>query len=151
MAAGPQRGGLASRTVLRASGAVAVLGGLLMFLGGVTSHSVVLWILPTLRQEVLTRLPTAVQGEATLAVEAIAGLVSLGGITVVAGGLSLLLGRKTTGRTLVALGGGAGFLGLSIALGYTAVVSGLGSVASHTGYWVGVVLAVAARRLASKA
>jgi hypothetical protein len=78
-------------------------------------------------------------------------LVSLGGITGVAGGLSLFLGRRTVGRTLIALGGGAGFLGLSLALGYTVFVSGLASLASHVGYWVGVVLAVLARRLSARA
>ncbi|MDG7006364.1 MAG: hypothetical protein JRM86_05460 [Nitrososphaerota archaeon] len=140
-----------SHLILRAGGAMAVVGGLSMFLGGVTSHSVALWILPMLRQEVLTRLPATVQTEATLAVEVIAALVSLGGITVVAGGLSLFLGRRTVGRTLIALGGGAGFLGLSLALGYTVFVSGLASVASHVGYWVGVVLAVLARRLSARA
>lgn len=122
-----------------------------MFLGGVTTHSVALWILPMLREEVLTRLPSSVEAEASLAVEVIAALVSLGGITVVLGGVSLLLGRRTIGRTLIALGGGAGFLGLSLALGYAAAVNGAETVASHAGYWVGVVLAVVARRVASKA
>jgi len=127
---------------------MAVLGGLMMFLGGVTSHSIALWILPMLEQDVLTKLPSPVSTGATLAVDLIAVLVSLGGVTVVLGGLSLFLGRRSIGRTLVALGGGAGFLGLSLALGYTVFVSGLASVGAHAGYWAGVVLAVVARRLA---
>lgn len=129
---------------------MAIVGGLLMFLGGVTSHSIALWILPMLNQQVLARLPSPVQSWTVLIVDIIAALVSLGGITVVFGGLALLLGRKTIGRTLVALGGGAGLIGLSLALGYTVYESGFGSVTSHAGYWLGVVLAVTSRRVAAK-
>lgn len=138
------------RSRLYVSGAIAVLGGLLMFLGGVTSHSIALWILPMLNQEVLARLPQPVETGAVLVVDIIAALVSLGGLTVIFGGVSLMLGRRSIGRALVALGGGAGLIGLSLALGYTVLVSGLGSVTSHVGYWVGVVLAVVARRVAAK-
>ncbi len=119
-----------------------------MFLGGVTSHSVVQWILPMLQQEVVAKLSGPIQTGTTITVDVIASLVSLGGITVVLGGLSLLLGRRSIGRMLIALGGGAGFLGLSLALGYTVLTSGPGSVSAHAGYWAGVVLAVMARRLA---
>jgi hypothetical protein len=139
---------VANRLLLAACGGTAIAGGLLMFLGGVTSHSLALWILPMLQQEVLTRLPRPAQAGATIAVDIIALLVSLGGITVVMGGLSLLVARRTIGRTLIALGGGAGLLGLCLALGYTVYASGVGSIVDHTGYWVGVVLAVMARRLA---
>ncbi len=138
---------MASR-LLFASGIIAIVGGLLIFLGGITSHSLALWILPMLEQDVLTKLPSPIDTGATIFVDIIAALVSLGGITVVFGGLSLLAGRRSVGRTLIALGGGAGLLGLSLALGYTVVVSGLSSVTAHAGYWTGVVLAVVARRLA---
>ncbi len=148
MDAGRQLDPLASRLLLYASGTLAVVGGLLMFLGGVASHSLALWILPMLEQDVLAKLPAPVETGATLAVDIIAVLVSLGGITVVSGGLSLLLGRRSIGRTLIALGGGAGLLGLSLALGYTVLVSGIASVSAHVGYWAGVVLAVIARRVA---
>lgn len=121
-----------------------------MFLGGVTSHSIALWILPMLNEEILARIPPPVQTGAVFAVDIIAALVSLGGLTVIFGGVSLLLGRRSIGRALVALGGGAGLIGLSLALGYTVLVSGVGSVTSHAGYWIGVVLAVVARRLAAR-
>ena len=141
---------LAKGSLLYVSGAIAILGGLLMFLGGVTTHGIALWILPMLNEEVLARLPPPAQTGAVLAVDMIAALVSLGGLTVAFGGVSLLLGRRSIGRALVALGGGAGLIGLSLALGYTVLVGGLGNVTSHVGYWVGVVLAVVARRLAAK-
>lgn len=121
-----------------------------MFSGGVTSHSVALWILPMLHQEVLSKLPQPAAMGATLAVDCIALLVALGGLTVISGGFTLLARRKTLGRTLIALGGGAGLIGLGLALGYTVMESGIGSVGTHAGYWVGVVLAVVARRAAAK-
>jgi hypothetical protein len=141
---------LARRPILFVSGTVAIVGGLLMFLGGVTTHSIALWILPMLNQEILARLPQPIQTTAVVSVDVIAALVSLGGLTVIFGGMSLLLGRRSIGRLLVALGGGAGLIGLSLALGYTVLVSGLGSVTSHTGYWVGIVLAVVSRRVAAR-
>ena len=141
---------MASRFLLYVSGGIAIVGGLLMFLGGVTTKSIALWILPMLNEEILARLPAPIQTEAVLAVDVIAALVSLGGLTVVLGGISLVLRRKSIGRVLIALGGGAGLIGLSLALGYTVLVSGLGNVAGHLGYWTGVVLAVVARRLAAK-
>jgi hypothetical protein len=141
---------LANRLLLYASGTMAIIGGLLMFLGGVTAHSLALWILPMLNEEVLTRLPTSTQTGAILAIDFIAALVSLGGVAVVFGGASLLLGRRSIGRVLIALGGGAGIIGLLLALGYSVLVSGLTSVSGHAGYWAGVVLAVVARRLAAK-
>lgn len=139
---------MASRTLLYVSGVMAILGGLLIFLGGVTSHSIVLWILPMLQQQILAKLPGPAQTGAAVAVDVIALLVSLGGITVILGGLVLLSRHRSIGRTLIALGGGAGFLGLLLAFGYTVYASGFSSVTSHVGYWAGVILAVVARRLA---
>jgi hypothetical protein len=133
---------------LFACGVLAVVGGLLMFLGGVTAHSLALWILPMLRQQVLTKLPPTVQAASSMVIDVIAALVSLGGITVAIGGVILIFGRRTTGRLLIALGGGAGLLGLAGALGYTLIVSGPASIGDHVGYWVGLVMAVAARRFA---
>jgi hypothetical protein len=140
---------LANR-LLPLSGATAIVGGLLMFLGGVTSHSITLWILPTLKQEILTHTPATVHAEALLAIGIIAALVSLGGITVIFGGLLLLAKRRSTGRLLIAMGGGAGLIGLCLALGYYLYVNGPAGVSAHAGYWIGLVLAVVARRVAGK-
>ncbi|MDG6926347.1 MAG: hypothetical protein JRN09_07310 [Nitrososphaerota archaeon] len=139
-----------SRTILPASGVIAVLGGALMILGGLATNSLFLWILPLLRQEILDRIPSPANSAAELAVYIIALLVSLGGVTVILGGIPLLAGHRTTGRLLVALGGGAGFIGLILALGYYTWVNGIGGVGAHAGYWAGVVLAVIARWLAGK-
>lgn len=76
-------------------------------------------------------------------------VVALGGLTVMIGGLVILAAHTTTGRTLVYLGGAAGFLGLLISFGYTAYrLGGVSPVLSYLPYWVGLTLAVLGRRFA---
>lgn len=84
---------------------------------------------------------------ASLAVTVLALLIALGGITVILGGVSILTGHRTSGGVFILLGGGAGFLGLLISFAYTALTAGLATAAGHPGYWVGVALAVIARRI----
>ena len=48
------------------------------------------------------------------------------------------------------MGGGAGLIGLCLALGYYIYVDGLAGVGAHAGYWIGLVMAVVARRIAGK-
>jgi len=121
-----------------------------MIFGGIASHSLVLWILPLLQQEILDHLPSPAGPAARVSVDLIALLVSLGGVTVIFGGISLILSHRTAGRLLVALGGGAGFIGLLLALGYYALVNGVSGITDHSGYWLGVLLAAVARWLAGK-
>ena len=76
-------------------------------------------------------------------------VVALGGLSVMIGGLVILAAHTTTGRTLVYLGGAAGFLGLLISFGYTAYrLGGVSPVLSYLPYWVGLTLAVLGRRFA---
>ena len=76
-------------------------------------------------------------------------VVALGGLAVAAGGFVILASHTTTGRTLIYLGGAAGFLGLLISFGYTAYrLGGLSPVLSYLPYWVGLTLAVLGRRFA---
>src|SRR5690349_24994226 len=84
--------------LLSASGVVAIVGGALMILGGVVNHSLALWILPLLQQEILIRLPSNERSAGELAVNTIAFVVSLGGISVIAGGMSLVLTHRSIGR-----------------------------------------------------
>jgi hypothetical protein len=137
--------------LLAASGVVTIFGGLLMLFGGVANHSIALWILPILKQEILAHVSASVYSEAALAIDVIAVLVSLGALNVILGGIFLLLGSRSIGRLLVGLGGAAGLIGLLLALGYYIVVNGVTGVDAHAGYWVGFILAVSGRWLASRA
>ncbi len=84
---------------------------------------------------------------ASMAVTILVLLIALGGVTVILGGLSIFAGHATSGRLFILLGGGAGFLGLLISFGYTALAAGLATAVGHPEYWVGVALAVVARRV----
>jgi hypothetical protein len=125
---------MVNRIILPVSGVIAIMGGCLMILGGLASHSLVLWILPLLQQEIVAHVPAPTSSAANLAVEIIALLISLGGLTVIFGGVLLVAMRRSSGRVLIALGGGAGFIGLLLALGYYVWVNGLAGVDAHIGY-----------------
>jgi hypothetical protein len=143
--------GMARPLLLAASGAITVFGGLLMLFGGVANHSIALWILPILKQEILSHVSASVDSDAVLAIDVIAVLVSLGALNVIIGGIFLLLGSRSIGRLLVALGGAAGLIGLLLAFGYYVLVNGVTGVDAHAGYWVGFILAVSGRWLAGRA
>ena len=86
-----------------------------------------------------------------LAISIVSMLVGLGGFTVAIGGILILKRHLTTGRLLIALGGGTGFIGLLVSFGYTAATTGFGVAVIHSIYWVGLVMAIAARRVAKHA
>ena len=129
------------------AGALAVVGGLLMVASGFAAGGLLLTALDVVEGEI-PRYLGGVEGlTATLAVGIVSTLIALGGVTVVAGGVSLGFGHRTTGRSLILLGGGASFLGLLITFLYSSYRLGLSGTLAYTPYWVGVALAVAARRL----
>ncbi len=86
----------------------------------------------------------------TFSIQIITILVALGGVAVIAGGILIIAGRIRVARLLITVGGGAGFLGLSVAIGYSALTVGPWSIVTHFEYWTGVVLAVIARWLAKR-
>jgi hypothetical protein len=89
---------------------------------------------------------------AILAITILELMIALGGLTVLVGGLVIITHHTTTGRTLVYLGGGAGFLGLLVSFGYSVYrLGGLDPVLSYLPYWAGLAMAVAGRRLAKGA
>ena len=89
---------------------------------------------------------------AVLAVTILELVVALGGIAVMIGGLVILTKHTTTGRTLIYLGGGAGFLGLLVSFGYAAYrLGGFSPLLAYLPYWVGLAMAVSGRWLAKGA
>ncbi|MDA4124331.1 MAG: hypothetical protein OK438_02590 [Thaumarchaeota archaeon] len=135
-----------------ASGILAVVGGFLMVFSGYTSRGL---LFQALNIYVAPNLSDFLNGlalnAAALAVTILVILIGLGGITVLAGGLVILLGHVRIGRILIYLGGGAGFLGLLISFGYTSYKLGLDNVLLYAPYWVGLAMAIIGRRLAKGA
>jgi len=102
------------------------------------------------KEKVSTLLPAMIQLIVGTCILALSVLIALGGITVILGGAAVLFQRRTLGRLLVAIGGGAGFIGLAIALGYVLITAGVASLLVHGEYWLGVLLAAVGRHLARK-
>lgn len=90
-------------------------------------------------------------GAASLAISVLELINALGGVVVVIGGIFLVSGHGRTGRILILLGGGAGLLGLLASFGYTIYKLGAEQIIYYAPYWVGLLLAVTARRIAKGA
>ncbi len=132
-----------------AGGILAVIGGFLMVVSGYSSRGLLfaalnIYVAPNL-SDFLSGLAL---NAAALAVTILEILIGLGGITVIAGGILILMRHVRTGRILISLGGGAGFLGLLISFGYTTYKHGLDDVLLYAPYWIGLVMAIVGRRVA---
>ena len=137
---------------LYAAGALAVLGGFLMLASGYTSRGFLYTALNMAEPNISDFLSGMAASVAVLAVTTLELVVALGGIAVMVGGLVVLSNHTTTGRTLIYLGGGAGFLGLVVSFGYSAYkLGGFGPVLAYLPYWVGLAMAVSGRWLAKGA
>lgn len=132
-----------------AAGALSVVGGLLMVVSGYSSRGFLYTALGYAEPHISDFLSGAVANIAVLAVTVLESIIALGGVVVAIGGLVILISHTSTGRALIYLGGGAGFLGLLLSFGYSVYrLGGLDPVISYLPYWVGLALAVVGRRLA---
>lgn len=140
-----------SRIAMWGGGTLAIAGGFLMLTNGFVTHSLLLSTIGIVEGEVPTFIGGVMGLTTSVAIGVIASLISLGGFTVIAGGVLILLRHRTVGRLLIALGGGAGFIGFLIAFGYTAYTIGLSAAAGNAPYWIGVVFAAVGRHVAKRA
>ena len=137
---------------LYAAGALAVAGGFLMLASGYTSRGFLYTALNLAEPRITDFLNGMAANVAVFAVTILELVIALGGIAVMVGGLIILTNHTTTGRTLIYLGGGAGFLGLVVSFGYTAYkLGGFSPVLAYLPYWVGLAMAVSGRWLAKGA
>ncbi len=131
------------------AGGVAVVGGFLMVASGYSSRGFLYTALGYAQPRLSGFLSGAAYGVAVIAITVLEAVIALGGLTVLAGGLVILGRHTTTGRTLIYLGGGAGFLGLLVSFGYSMYkLGGLDPVLSYLPYWIGLAMAISGRRLA---
>ena len=131
-----------------AAGSLGVVGGLLMFASGYTSRGFLYAALGYAEPHISDFLSGEAASAAILAFTVVELIIALGGLAVVMGGLAILSAHTTTGRVLIYLGGGAGFLGLLVSFGFSVYrLGGLDPVLSYLPYWVGIAFAVLGRRL----
>lgn len=120
-----------------------------MVLSGYSSRGFLYTALGYAAPEVSQFLSGAAASAAIIAITIVELIIALGGLAVAIGGVIILARHTTTGRALIYLGGGAGFLGLLISFGYSAYrLGGLDPVLSYLPYWVGLTMAVMGRRFA---
>jgi hypothetical protein len=137
---------------LYAAGALAVVGGVLMLASGYTSRGFLYTALGYAVPQISNHFSGAFANAAVLAITVLEVIIALGGLTILLGGFIILTRHTTTGRTLIYLGGGAGFLGLLVSFGYTAYkLGGVNPVLAYLPYWVGLAMAVSGRWLAKGA
>jgi hypothetical protein len=137
---------------LYAAGALAVIGGFLMLVSGYTSRGLLYTALNLAEPHISDLLGGMALNAALLAVAMLELVIALGGIAVMIGGLIVLANHTTMGRTIIYLGGGAGFLGLAVSFGYTVYkLGGFGPLLAYLPYWVGLAMAVSGRWLAKGA
>ena len=135
-----------------AAGALAVVGGFLMLTSGYTSRGFLYSTLNLAEPHISDFLRGMAASAAILAVTILELVIALGGLTVIIGGLAVVINHRTTGRTLIYLGGGAGFLGLLVSFGYTTYkLGGTSHVLAYLPYWVGLAMAVWGRWLTKSA
>ena len=131
--------------------ALAFIGGGLIVASGFTVHGFLLSLLSLVSGGLPSIIPPEIAIPLSITASVLSALVALGGVTVLLGGIALYRRHVFVGRFLIALGGGASFLGFLIALAYAVVTEGVTSVDAHSQYWIGVAVAVLARWLAGKA
>jgi hypothetical protein len=127
---------------------MAILGGLLMMASGYVSRGLLFTALGVAQDKVPDYLTGYAAGASSLAITALELVIALGGFAVLLGGVAILYLHATTGRLLIYLGGGAGLLSLVLSMAYSTYRLGYDSTLQYAPYWVGVAMAVAARRLA---
>lgn len=106
-------------------------GGFLIVASGLAAHNLLLFVLDLLQDKVPNYLPGLTGEFANLTIQVLAVLIAMGGITVILGGIAVLSGHLFTGRLLITLGGGVGFLGLAVTIAYSALTMGLSTIITH--------------------
>jgi hypothetical protein len=139
-------------TRLYAAGLLAVAGGVLMVASGYSSRGFMYMALGYAEPHISAFLSGEAANAAILAIGVVELIIGLGGFTVALGGLMIIARHTRTGRAIIWLGGGAGFLGLLVGFGYSVYrLGGLTPVLGYFPYWVGLVMAVVGRHLAKGA
>ncbi len=115
---------------------------------GVTTKSFLVTVVSYSEQKFGSGLLSIAQSSIDFALLALSLIIALGGTLAILGGGLVLLKHRLTGKTLIALGGGFGFIGIVIAMGYDVFTTvGISVIVTHFEYWIGVLVASIGRYL----
>ncbi|MHB8566860.1 MAG: hypothetical protein ACYC7D_00905 [Nitrososphaerales archaeon] len=139
-----------NNVLLGFGGILAIFSGFLIVTSGYRSQGMLITVLKYAEQKYGSDIPSTLRLVSTFSIDALAIIISLGGVLVIIGGIIVLLHHVLTGRILVGLGGGVGFIGILIAVGIAFFGSGVDGITSHLDYWIGVILASIAGYIVKK-
>lgn len=137
-----------SRASIIVGGILAITGGTIIVLSGYHTGSFLL----TAANYSEARFGSYIPGKALSAIQVallvLSFVIGFGGLLAVLGGFLVIAKHLTIGKILIGLGGGIGFIGIAIAVGYAVYVNGFTVLVTHADYWIGVVIATIGRYFA---
>jgi len=137
-----------SRVSIATGGLLAIIGGLLIVASGFRTGSFLLEVASYSEQKFGSDLPGIAQSAVHLAVLGLSFVIGFGGLLAILGGILVLTRHSTSGKILIGLGGGVGFLGIAISMGFSIYVTGFSVIEYHVEYWIGILIASIGRYLA---
>jgi hypothetical protein len=137
-----------TRASIIAGGILGIIGGILILQSGVSTRSFMLTLAAYSFKRFGQGLPGIAQDSIDLTLLVLGALIALGGLLAILGGFLVLLKHRLSGKILIALGGGMGFIGIAITMGYDVFATGISSLFTHVQYWIGIVIASIGRYLA---
>jgi len=139
--------GKKSNTSIILGGILAIIGGLLIIASGFRTGS----FLVTAANYSEAKFGSLLPGEALSAIQialiVLSFVIGFGGLLAILGGIFIFSKHITIGKILIGLGGGVGFIGIAISVGYAIYVNGFSVLITHIDYWLGVLVASIARYL----
>jgi len=140
--------GAKSRASIITGGILAIIGGVVIVSSGYHTGS----FLVTAASYSEARFGSLLPGQALSAVQisliVLSFVIGFGGLLAILGGVLVIAKHVTVGKIFIGLGGGVGFIGIAISVGYAIYVNGFSILITHAEYWIGVLIATIGRYLA---
>jgi hypothetical protein len=137
-----------SRTSIIIGGIIAMIGGVIIVLSGFRTGSFLVTAASYSEAKFGSLLPGEALSAIQIALLVLSFVIGFGGLLAILGGVLVIAKHVTIGKIFIGLGGGVGFLGIAISVGYAIYVNGFSVLVPHVDYWVGVVVATVGRYLA---
>jgi len=137
-----------SRISIIAGGILAVIGGAIIVLSGFRTGSFLVTAASYSEAKFGSFLPGEALSVVQIALLILSFIIGFGGLLAIFGGVLVIAKHITIGKIFIGLGGGVGFLGIAISVGYAIYVNGFSVLITHVDYWIGVVVATISRYLA---
>jgi hypothetical protein len=137
-----------SRASIIAGGILAMVGGAVIVTSGFRTGSFLVTAASYSEAKFGSLLPGQALNAVQIALVILSFIIGFGGLLAILGGVLVLTKHLTIGKILIGLGGGVGFIGIAISVGYAVFVNGLSILVTHADYWIGVLIATIGRYLA---